>query len=210
MSSIVSPENTVSLQESTGSDGGLDVVGLEDIENNITIKGDASASIIGGNLKDTITTGAGDDIIFTGAGDDIVKSGTGNDILRGSVGGELFQGGPGDDVIIGGAGNDTIKGGEGSVNLPGDALKGGTGEDVFEFAASEFKEGSVDEIKDFKADGFADVIQIFDKKGVIGQGDITYDSTSGLVSFKGEPAINIGENLEVKISENDQGQWELF
>ena len=202
MSSIVSEDNTALLQESFNPDGGMQVVGQQDAENFIEIKGDASVGIIGGGLADTIITGAGDAIVFTGSGDDIIMSGNGNDILRGGDGKDFIKGGLGDDFLIGGAGDDTLRGGLGS-----DTLKGGDGNDVFEFAVNEFADDSMDKIVDFKAGGFADKIKIFGASDA----DVVYDATTGMIAIDGKDAIEIGKDLDIEPgATNENGTWELF
>ncbi len=202
MSSIISPDNTALAQESFNPDGGLNVVGFQDQENIIEIKGDAPVGIIGGNLADTITTGAGDAQVFAGAGDDIITGGNGNDILRGGNGNDFIKGGLGDDFLSGGAGDDTLRGGLGS-----DTLKGGTGNDVFEFGVKEFADGSMDKIVDFKADGFADKIKIFGASDAA----VVYDATSGMITIDGKDAIEIGKDLDIEPgTTNENGTWELF
>ncbi|MDJ0595782.1 MAG: calcium-binding protein [Pleurocapsa sp. MO_226.B13] len=214
MSHIVSPDNTESLLETPTADGGLHVVAQQDEENIIEIKGDAEVGIVGGKLADTITTGAGDAAVFTGDGEDVITGGTGDDIFRGGEGDDVIRGGLGADIIIGGAGNDILRGGRGGVdadgNPMGDILKGGSGDDIFEFAASEFEDGSMDEIVDFKADGFADTIKIFGV-GSTEEGAVTYDADTGMVSINGQEAIDIGMNQDVEFKTNeDNDTWELF
>jgi|GEM_PF-1974821 len=214
MSSIVSPDNTDFLTQVESADGGLDVVGQQDEENIIEIRGDAPVGIVGGELGDRIVTGKGDAIVFTGDGDDSIFGGAGNDVLRGGDGDDVIYGYVGADIIIGGEGNDTIRGGFGGVdedgNPLGDTLKGGTGEDIFQFAASEFDEDSaVDKIVDFQADGFEDKIKIF---GVGEEGSVNYNPETGLVEVNGQGVIDIGKNLDgidaKKMEDNDT--WELF
>ena len=202
MSSIVSPENTTLVQEANNPAGGLDVVGQLNQENKIEIRGDAPVGIVGGNLMDTITTGAGDAVVFAGDGDDIINGGSGDDILRGGNGNDNIKGFVGDDFISGGEGDDVIRGGFGS-----DVLNGDAGDDVFEFAISELGTG-VDQIEDFKADGDADMIKIFDGTGEIGS--VEYNDQTGIVSINGTEAIDIGEDQDITIQENNQGTWELF
>lgn len=206
MSTIISPDNTESLLETTTPDGGFAVVAQQDEENIITIKGDAPVSIIGGSKGDIITTGAGDANIFTGGGDDIINGGSADDIFRGGEGNDSIKGFVGDDILQGGEGNDTLNGGFGN-----DILKGGTGEDVFEFAVSEYEQGSKDRIVDFKANGFADQIKLF---GVADNSTITYDQTTGFIMMDDQQIIQIGKNRDVQVEapgEDDQkGTWELF
>jgi Ca2+-binding RTX toxin-like protein len=206
MSTIISPDNTESLLETTTPDGGFAVVAQQDQENIIEIKGDAPVAIIGGSKGDIITIGKGDGNIFTGGGDDIINGGAGDDVFRGGEGNDSIKCFVGDDILQGGEGNDTLNGGFGN-----DTLKGGTGEDIFEFSASEYQQGSLDIIKDFKNNAFADKIKIF---GVADGSAVTYDRQSGYVSLDDQQIINIGKNLNIQIDapgENDQkGTWELF
>jgi Ca2+-binding RTX toxin-like protein len=206
MSTIISPDNTVSLLETTTPGGGFAVVGQPDEENIIEIKGDAPVAIIGGSKGDMITTGAGDANIFTGGGDDIINGGSADDIFRGGEGNDSIRGGVGNDIIQGGFGNDTLNGGFGN-----DTLKGGFGDDIFEFSSSEYKQGSLDKIQDFKANGFADKIKIF---GVADDSSITYNRQTGFISMDDQQIIDVGKNLNIQIDapgEEDQtNTWELF
>ncbi|MGL5944051.1 MAG: calcium-binding protein [Waterburya sp.] len=206
MSTIISPDNTVSLLETTTPDGGFAVVGQRDEENIIEIKGDAPVAIIGGSKGDTITTGAGDANIFTARGDDIINGGAGDDIIRGGVGNDSIKGFVGDDVLQGGEGNDTLNGGFGN-----DILKGGSGDDIFEFSSSEYQQGSLDKIQDFKAGNFADKIKIF---GVADGSAVTYDRKSGFIMMDDQQIIDVGKNLNIQIDapgeEDQKGSWELF
>jgi Ca2+-binding RTX toxin-like protein len=206
MSTIISPDNTVSLLETTTPDGGFAVVGQRDEENIIEIKGDAPVAIIGGSKGDTITIGKGDGNIFTGGGDDIINGGAGDDVFRGGIGNDSIKGFVGDDILQGGEGNDTLNGGFGN-----DTLKGGSGDDIFEFSSSEYQQGSLDKIQDFKANGFDDKIKIF---GVADDSSVTYDRKTGFISIDDQQIIDVGKNLNIQIDapgEDDQkGTWELF
>ena len=202
MSSIVGSENSESLLETMGLDGGLEIVAQQDRENTIEVKGDAKVSIVGGSLMDTITTGAGNAIVFTGDGNDMITGGNGNDVLRGGEGDDIIRAGLGNDTVIGGEGNDVLRGGMGA-----DVLKGGVGDDIFEFSASEFEDGVMDRIVDFQDDDFADSIKIF---GVGAEGSVSYDSATGMVSVNGNEGIDIGAGKDLNIEVNDRGTWELF
>ena len=201
MSSLIAPITTPFAQDLSDVDGGLDVVGQQGVENVIDIKGDAELGVVGGKLADTISTGAGDAIVFGGDGDDVITAGIGNDILRGGKGDDVIMGGKGDDTILGGKGDDTIKGGMGS-----DFLKGGSGDDVFQFGVQDFADGAVDEIADFEPGELADVIKIF------GAADATvaYNPETGMVSVDGQDVIDVGENLDIEATKNDNDTWELF
>ena len=212
MSSIVTMATPDSINTPTTIVGdNLDIIAPQGQENIITVEGDSPITIIGGALNDTITAGAGDANILAGKGDDLVEGGIGDDTLQGGDGKDTIHGGMGADFIFGGAGNDLIKGG-----LPGmaengepmgDTLVGGSGEDIFEFAKSEFESGAVDEILDFQADGFADLIRIVG----VGDGDVSYDPETGIVSIDGKEAIDIGTDLDLGVSKKEgTDTWELF
>ena len=229
MSNIIGDNNTESLLETTSASGGFQVIAQQEEENIIEIKGDGEVAIVGGSLKDEVTTGAGDAVIFAGGGDDVVNSGNGNDVIRGGVGDDVLFSGLGADVVIGGAGNDVIRGGLPATDADGnfiallnengemaagdepkfgDLLKGGSGDDIFQFSADEFQNGVIDKIVDFKEDDFADTIKIF---GVGVDGEVSYDDETGIVSVNGNAAIDIGAGKEVKFDVNEEnGTWDLF
>ncbi len=226
MSSIVTLETPDSTFESTIVGSQLEIIAQQGEENIIQVRGDSPITIIGGSLQDTIIAGAGDATIFSGDGNDLLKGGIGEDVLSGGEGDDIIEGGIGADFIFGGAGDDVITGGLpgmdsndnpiGTGGLPGmdsndnpigDTLKGGAGADVFQFAASEFESGAGDEIVDFQADGFADIIRVFG----VSDGDVSYDADTGMVSINGEPAIDIGTGLDIEASQKgDSDTWELF
>lgn len=211
MSSIVSLGTPDSSFDTTIVGENLEIIGQQGEENIIEVEGDSPITIIGGSLEDTITAGAGDATIFAGDGDDILQGGIGDDVLSGGEGMDTIYGGIGADFIFGGAGNDLIRGGlpgmDSNGNPMGDTIRGGAGEDIFEFATAEFESGAVDEIVDFKEDGFEDLIRIF---GVT-EGGVTYDSETGLVSINGQEAIDIGTDLDIEINRQEgTDTWELF
>jgi len=202
MSSVIAPESTGAYTADFIEGSGLVIQGSEGEENLIRVMGDADVELtLAGESADMVDLGAGDDQVFTGEGDDIIMSGNGNDILRGGEGDDMIYGELGDDTIIGGEGNDVIRGGLGS-----DLLKGSAGDDVFEFAATEFEGGEMDEIADFQAENFDDVIKIF------GSADTTvaYDAETGIVSVDGTEAIQIAEGLDIEATQNENDTWELF
>ena len=202
MSSVIGENNTDFLLETTSPDGGLEVVAQQDEENIIEIKGDAEVGIIGGSMVDTITTGAGDAIVFVGDGNDMIMGGNGDDIFRGGDGDDVIRSGLGDDIVIGGEGKDILRGGLGA-----DTLKGGSGDDIFEFSAKEFEDDSMDKIMDFKDDDFADAIKIF---GVGVDGNVDYNSDTGMISVNGKTAIDVGANQDITIEMNEEnGTWDL-
>lgn len=207
MSSIVSLANEASGFETTIIGEQLEIVGQQGEENIIEVSGDSPITIIGGALNDTVMGGAGDANIFTGDGDDLIDSGNGDDILVGGEGDDVIQGGLGADFISGGEGNDTIIGGLPGMNSSGDpmgdTLKGGAGEDVFEFTAKEFETGAVDEILDFEAD--MDKIRITG----VGSKNVNYNQNTGMISIGGEQVIDVGTDLDIDESQ-DGNNWELF
>ena len=212
MSSIVTLATSGSSFEATIVGADLEVVGLQGEENIIEVKGDSPITIAGGALQDTIKAGVGDATIVGGDGDDLIIGGEGDDVLIGGEGDDEIFGGPGADIILGGAGQDIINSGmpgmDSQSNPMGDTLKGGMGEDVFEFVADEFSSGAVDEILDFKADGMADIINIM---GVGDDSTVSYDAETGMVTIDGDSAIDIGTGMDVTVSKNDDTDtWELF
>jgi Ca2+-binding RTX toxin-like protein len=206
MSAILSPDNTESLSQIQNPDGGFSVVGQQDQENIIEIKGDAPADIIGGSKADKITTGAGDGNVFTGKGNDLITGGSGDDIFRGGEGDDTINGDVGNDVLKGQQGNDVLRGGFGN-----DILHGGTGDDIFEFFRSEYEQGSIDKILDFNRDGFSDKIKI---SGVADNSTITYDQNTGFIMMDGQQIIDVGKNKDIEIkapgADNEHNTWELF
>ncbi|TWI49288.1 hemolysin type calcium-binding protein [Pseudomonas duriflava] len=78
----------------------------------ITITGDASVYLDGGDGNDTLTTGNGNDVVLGGNGNDTINTGAGNDYIDGGAGSDVINAGAGDDTIIAGVG-DTVDGGEG-------------------------------------------------------------------------------------------------
>ena len=211
MSSIVTLESSASPFEATIVGANLEVVGLQGEENIIEVTGDSPITVIGGALQDTITAGVGDATFVAGDGDDMLVGNVGDDVLIGGEGDDEIMGGSGADLILGGEGQDILNSGMAGMdsdgNPMGDTLRGGMGEDVFEFMADEFESGAVDEIIDFKADDMADIIKIMG----VGDGSVSYDAETGMVSIDGDSAIDIGMGKDVEISKNeDTDTWELF
>lgn len=147
----------------TEVDGQLTIVGDADISNRVVMRattrlregfilasvngqrhlfptlGLAAISIVGGNVRDTISIASGVRVPLTidvGSGNDAVTSGSGHDTLRGGPGNDVLRGGAGNDYIDGGAGTNWLVGGAGQntiVNLvpPSSAeLPGGGGASV--------------------------------------------------------------------------------
>lgn len=227
---IVEYNNAESSLITPGVNGGLRILAEQDEENILEIRGDGAVGFTGGSLKDQITTGAGDANIYTGSGNDIVTTGNGNDVIRGGDGDDMLASGLGADVLIGGEGNDILRSGmaardengdsmailnekgeiveDGSEPTFGDVLKGGTGDDIFQFNVAEFEDGVVDKIVDFKDDGFADTIKIF---GVGADGKVSYDKQTGIVSVNGNEAIDIGADKDVNFKTDEETDtWDLF
>jgi Ca2+-binding RTX toxin-like protein len=84
----------------------------------------------------------GNDTLLGGEGNDYLDGGLGNDVIYGQDGNDSISGAFGNDRLFGGAGADTIFAGWGNDAIYGD---GGTGADVFIFAANE----GLDVISDF-------------------------------------------------------------
>lgn len=211
MSSIVTLETSSSPFQATIVGDNLEVMGLQGEENIIEATGDSPITIVGGALQDTISSGTGDATLLGGDGDDMLIGNLGDDVLIGGEGDDEIMGGAGADLILGGEGQDILKSGlsgmDSDGNPMGDTLRGGMGEDVFEFMAEEFESGAVDEIIDFKADDMADIIKITG----VGDGSVSYDAETGMVSIDGNSAIDIGMGMDVEVTQNeDTDTWELF
>lgn len=211
MSSIVSLETPGSTFESTIVGENLEIIGQQGEENIIEVKGDSPITIIGGSLGDEITTGAGDATVLGGDGNDSIMGGIGDDVILGGEGADIINSGIGADFVFGGAGDDIITGGLPGMDSDGepmgDILSGGAGADVFEFALGEFESGAVDEIVDFKADGFADSIRILG----VSDSSVSYDADTGMVSIDGQAVIDIGTDLDLEVTKkSDNDTWELF
>ncbi|SEM88245.1 calcium-binding protein [Nitrosomonas marina] len=82
-----------------------------------------------------LTGTEGADYITGFATDDTINGLDGNDILRGDGGNDVVNGGDGADQVYGGAGDDTLSGDSGD----NDTLDGGTGNDIYLFAAGDGK-----------------------------------------------------------------------
>ncbi len=90
-----------------------------------------AVSVVGSDLRDTMTLSAGADEAFGQAGDDSITGGLGDDRLHGGDGVDNLYGGSGDDTLWGDAGNDQLDGGGGR-----DALYGGSGDDTLRLTLS--------------------------------------------------------------------------
>ncbi|HVW18248.1 MAG TPA: hypothetical protein VHB30_08355 [Solirubrobacteraceae bacterium] len=80
---------------------------------------------------DVIRGGLGNDTIRGRAGDDVLHGGAGNDTIFAGLGRDTEYGGAGDDVLWALARGDVRPGPGGEVDVAGDALDGGPGDDVF-------------------------------------------------------------------------------
>ena len=180
----------------------------------IIFAGGGDDMVMTGNGNDIVRGGDGDDLIATGSGADVLIGGEGNDILRsgkaaldadGKAMGMLNEKG---ELVLPTTEDDESLAEASPAQLYGDVLKGGSGDDIFQFSADEFMDGVVDKIVDFKDDDFADTIQIL---GVGAEGNVTYDDQTGIVSVNGTEAIDIGAGQDVDFKANeDNDNWTLF
>lgn len=112
----------------------------------------------------TISTGDGDDqVTVLGNGTHRLYGGDGDDTLVGGAGKDTLAGDAGNDTLLGGAGNDSLLGGDGDdllIGGPGaDRLTGGSGRDTFAFRHID---ESGDTIADFRKGPGGDVLDISD------------------------------------------------
>ena len=107
--------------------GGSSLTGVEAVS--ITIS--TAATVVGSDLRDSMTLSAGADEAFGQAGDDSITGGLGDDQLHGGDGIDYLYGGLGNDLLWGDAGNDQLDGGGGR-----DALYGGAGDDTLRLTLS--------------------------------------------------------------------------
>lgn len=201
---VVSFEGGDSFSTESGS---LEVTAFSE-ENIIKVKGSLPVSITGGKFDDKVTLDKGDGTVLGQDGNDLIEGGMGDDIISGGDGNDTLMGGVGADFIFGGEGNDVINSGlpaaDADEHSVGDVLKGGAGNDIFEFTAEEFESGAMDQIVDFR-DG-KDSIKI---TGVSNR--VTYNSNTGIVSIDGDDAIDIGKGLDdIEPTKQDDGSWEIF
>lgn len=90
-----------------------------------TITGDALAnSLNGAETNDTIRGLGGDDILRGFGGNDLIEGGDGNDQIEGGAGADTLKGGLGGDSVYGGDGDDVIDGGDDRDFLRGDGRNG--------------------------------------------------------------------------------------
>ena len=96
----------------------------------VTIADDVvvSATINGGNGKDSLKGGGGDDVIVGGNGKDYLDGAGGNDLLQGGNGKDTIEGGLGNDSLDGGNGPDVLLDSDGDDT--NDAFDGGRGKDL--------------------------------------------------------------------------------
>ncbi|MCB8839391.1 calcium-binding protein [Aurantimonas sp. VKM B-3413] len=128
--------------------GGAGVAGGDDLifgdSGNDVIYGATGAdTLFGDNGADSIMGDDGDDSIFGGADADTLDGGIGADSIFGGSGADNLTGGEGDDALYGGSNADDLNGGAGDDVLSGgffdnaqDFLRGGSGEDEFQFSAA--------------------------------------------------------------------------
>jgi Ca2+-binding RTX toxin-like protein len=129
------------------------------------------------NTNNIVTGGNEADTIITENGFDNINGAKGDDFLFSGEGDDLLRGGEGDDLLIGGEGDDLLIGGKGS--------------DIFEFFANQFTPGKTDVIIDF---GIGD-----DSLVIIGSTDISYESSSGLLSVNGSEVVSLQAGLDLNI-----------
>jgi Ca2+-binding RTX toxin-like protein len=128
--------NDVVIENATGGSG------------NDTLIGNSANNVLTGNAgNDTLLGRDGDDTLLGGNGDDTISAGNGNDTINGGKGDDTLYGEGGDDVFLLGtsAGNDTMIGGDGYDTIRATA------------ADTLFRWGSISEIEEVSAGGFAGV-----------------------------------------------------
>ena len=86
--------------------------------------------IVGSVGDDVIDGGGGDDVICALGGDDTITAGGGNDTVVGGLGNDSITAGAGQDDLRGSAGDDVLTAGISAVDVLGDTLNGGPGDDV--------------------------------------------------------------------------------
>ena len=187
MSSILATGSTTPafISEGINADGGLDIIGNDDLSNIIKIVdseiGDPGGDfVVGGSLGDIIDSSGGDDTILAGAGDDFIAGGEGSDVI---------QGGEGNDFSRGGAGADHIMGGEGM--------------DIFEIKGDDFASGEIDRYLDFE-----EGVDILKVSGV--SETVSYDSNTGEVKVGDDTIALIGEDLDIDVTQLDDDTYDLF
>ncbi|MCU7918440.1 MAG: hypothetical protein KZQ95_08800 [Candidatus Thiodiazotropha sp. (ex Epidulcina cf. delphinae)] len=135
----------IPLSWETGSGGATNTVQGSDRDD--PISGDQQDDKISGGRGDDILSGDGgndwlsgqedNDTLSGGEGDDWLLGDGGNDSLNGGEGADLLFGGDGNDTLDGGLGPDRLYGGDGDDILrggAGDVLKGGAGNDRYQYA----------------------------------------------------------------------------
>lgn len=187
MSSILATGSTTPafISDGINADGGLDIIGNDDISNIIKIvdsdvTGPGDDFIVGGSEGDIIDSSGGDDIIIAGAGDDFIAGGAGSDIIKGGEGADIIRGGAGADYII-----------------------GGEGMDIFELQGDDFASGEIDRYLDFEEG--VDTLRV---SGV--SEAVTYDSGTGEVKVGDDTVAFIGEDLDVDVTQLDDDTYDLF
>jgi hypothetical protein len=205
MSEITSP--TEPRESSELPDGGLDIRGFEEQENQLEGT-EESDSISGGNLSDVLSSLSGDDTlegldnndtIFGGEGNDVLRGDTGNDSLVGNADSDTLEGGTGDDVLIAGNTDDVLDGGAGRDLLiasgSNNVLSGGADADRFEINIARVTATTLDRITDYEA-GEQIVI-----KGNGRTGKLAYNSETGRLSRNGEDIAQLSSGLNIDLGD---------
>lgn len=159
--------------------------------------------MFGTDDADTMFGGADDDFIYGTDGNDFVGGSNGNDVVLGGAGDDTVRGGgindQGNDLISGGLGDDTLVAGNGN-----DTMIGGEGEDVFTFEVGNLD--GIDTIVDFESG--IDSIRV---RGAADGSSLSYDSTTGLISYNGQVIAQADTGLDLNdTGRNIIGDLELF
>ncbi len=201
MSEIISP--TEPKESFELPDGGLNITGFEDRENQLEgteesdfIDGGNATNVLSGLAgDDTIEGGEGNDTIFGGDSNDSLKGNESNDSLVGNAGSDTIEGGDGDDTLIAGNTDDVLDGGAGRDLLiasgGNNTLTGGTDSDRFEVNVSQQLETTLDRITDYQA---GEKIVIESNTAVT---DITYNSETGRISLDNREVLQLQTGLEI-------------
>jgi hypothetical protein len=136
-----------------------------------TLFGDTDNDTLMGNTEDDLLFGGdGVDFLRGDGGNDTLRGGEKNDTIEGSAGNNLLKGEGGEDLVFGEVGNDTLTG------LAGDTLKGGSGQDVFQFSFLPAKKVKPVVIEDFEpVDRVVILKDRFKRGGAINLGSNLFD-----------------------------------
>lgn len=99
---VIVVENGVRTVLALPPNGHIIMYGLNG-RDSLTLVGQVSGEMYGGNERDTMTGGSGADVIQGCSGNDQINGGTGHDVLIGGMGTDTITGGSGDDILIGGS-----------------------------------------------------------------------------------------------------------